>query len=181
MEFCRQSPGFSQLTASISRSDVWLCFRFRRCFPAEHMLTTQARACQPCHRRSSQSHLSADANRASDWSGSAKRRRRAARVAYRVVSGQTVNTAARWQRANGAGFFFFPLSCCLTGAEETTTAEPGSHFHHFKGLNKTFSHSDVFSFSRLFVPCNVSLSHPHKSDSCSGFTEEISFRSSRTQ
>lgn len=68
----------------------------RWCFPAQHMLTTHARACQPATDAARQPIAP---QRCCDHSlplaGSVKQRRQAAGAAYRDASGQTVNTAAQ--------------------------------------------------------------------------------------
>lgn len=142
-------------------SDLMCVLLVSRCFPAEHMLPTHARACQPATDAPRQPIAPQRCcHQSLRLVGSLKQRWQAARAAYRVASGQTVNTAAQWQRVNRV----FPpqLLSDRRRAEETTTAESGLNCDRFKGLHETFSDSESLFSLMHSLPCSVSLSHPHR-------------------
>lgn len=119
------------------------------------MLTTHARACQPATGAHRQPIVPQRCCSHGLWLvGSLKRGWRAARAAYRVASGQTVNTAA--QRVNRS-----PPSWRLTGADS------GLNLDLFKGLNQMFSDSQVNLSSLWCIHCPAGfLSHTHTFDFC---------------
>lgn len=127
-----------------------------RCFPAEHMLPTHARACQPATDAPRQPTTPQRCcHQSLRLVGSLKQRWQAARAAYRVVSGQTVNTAAQWQRVNRV----FPpqLLSDRRRAEETATAESGSNFDRFKRLHEMSSDSELVWVVSLLSDAFIAL------------------------
>lgn len=118
------------------------------CWPHMHVPASLPPTLPP----NSQSRLSAAAIRASHWPAhwSRHEERRGRPIAWRSGSN------SKHSRSVTAGLF--PLSCCLTGAEL-------QHNLVWKVWIKCF----IFSSSVMCsLTCSVSLSHPHRSDLCSG-------------
>lgn len=164
---------------------VRLVLQTQRCFPAQHMLDTHARAHQPAWLPDSQSRLSAALTGPSycpdRWCGADGRLGRP--IASRQV--ETVNTqACRWRPARGllwpsavvwqaackrldgaksprAWFgFSFPAALLLFGLCSLVTVcwAPG-----LVSLSFFLFFYDMTSF---YKPCGVSLSHPHSFHFC---------------